>query len=196
MRPRSIQSFDDFITLFLWYFSSSKRYPPTPLSLFNLIQKLQELLWKYIQRFNPTVLAIPSATLEILIGAFARGLWDEDSFHSVSKNHPWDYNELLACAKKYINMKGAQKAHSKLHGSWLIEISERLPKHRPPSQAMSLKYQPYPTLLCVTNEQAMHIYIRSNNCWRGPWVLIRGHRPTGGYILFFPSRIWAWYLQL
>lgn len=53
-------------------------------------------------------LEIPLVALEILTDAFAQGLW-EDFCRLLTNKLPQDYDELLAHAEKYINIKEAQK---------------------------------------------------------------------------------------
>ncbi|KZV38416.1 hypothetical protein F511_41262 [Dorcoceras hygrometricum] len=70
----SIMCFQDFSKIFLHQFSSSKKYPMTTLNLFNVRQKEREILWDYICCFNETIIEVPSATPNLLIGAFTQGL--------------------------------------------------------------------------------------------------------------------------
>lgn len=104
LNPRSIRFFEDFSTLFLHYFSSSKYYHKTPLNLFSMKQQIKETLREYIQCFNKLALEVPSTISEILVSAFLHGLVEGDFFQSLTKKP----HELIWRAEKYINMEEAQ----------------------------------------------------------------------------------------
>lgn len=48
--------------------------------------------------------------VEILTNTFAQGIWEGDIFCSLAKKIPHDYDDLLTCVEKYINIEQAQKA--------------------------------------------------------------------------------------
>ncbi|XP_073131435.1 uncharacterized protein [Henckelia pumila] len=90
-------------------FASSKKYQKTYLSLFVMKQQDQETLREFIQRFNGAALEVPTATPDILISAFTQGLKGGEFFKSLVKKPQSSYDDLLARAKKYVNLEDAQK---------------------------------------------------------------------------------------
>lgn len=100
LKPRFIGFFEDFSTLFLHHFASSKRYHKTPLSLFSMKQQNKETLREYIQHFNQLVLEVPSTILEILVSIFSQGLVEGNFFRSLAKKPSASYDELMGRAKK------------------------------------------------------------------------------------------------
>lgn len=106
----SIKSFNDFSTLFLKHFTSSKRYYKTVLSLFAIKQRMREImLHEYIRCFNRVALEVSFTTPEMLINAFSQGLVEEDFFRSLVKKPPSSYDALLGRAEKYIHVEEAQQ---------------------------------------------------------------------------------------
>ncbi|KAL0455206.1 UNVERIFIED_CONTAM: hypothetical protein Slati_0859800 [Sesamum latifolium] len=57
----AIGSFQEFRSLFLHQFASSRKLRKTELSLFAIQQKDNEPLKEYLQRFNAAALEVPSA---------------------------------------------------------------------------------------------------------------------------------------
>ncbi|XP_075497954.1 uncharacterized protein LOC142535740 [Primulina tabacum] len=110
LRPGTIKTFQDFARAFLHQFASSKKHPLTALSLFNVKQQEQESLRDFVKRFNKMVIDVPSATPDILISAFTQGLRGGDFFKSLVKKPPATFEELLARAEKYMNVKEVQMA--------------------------------------------------------------------------------------
>ncbi|KAL0462485.1 UNVERIFIED_CONTAM: hypothetical protein Slati_0136100 [Sesamum latifolium] len=68
--PAVIGSFQEFCSLFLHQFASSRKHRKTELSLFSIHQKEGESLKDYLQRFNTAALEVPSATQEVKASAF------------------------------------------------------------------------------------------------------------------------------
>ncbi|XP_073130787.1 uncharacterized protein [Henckelia pumila] len=108
LRPGDIKEFEDFSKAFLHHFSSSKKHPTTPLSLFAIKQQGQEDLRVYIRRFSALDLEVPTATTDLLISAFTQGLTTGDFLKSLIKKPPSTYDELLARAEKYVNLEEIQ----------------------------------------------------------------------------------------
>ncbi|KAL0445003.1 UNVERIFIED_CONTAM: hypothetical protein Slati_2223000 [Sesamum latifolium] len=104
----AIGSFQEFRSLFLHQFASSRKLRKTELSLFAIRQKDNESLKEYLQRFNIAALEVPSATQEVKVSAFSRGLLDGDFFKSLAKKPVSKFDALLVRAAKYINMEDAQ----------------------------------------------------------------------------------------
>ncbi|KAL0405273.1 UNVERIFIED_CONTAM: hypothetical protein Slati_3841200 [Sesamum latifolium] len=112
----AIGSFQEFRSLFLHQFASSRKLRKTELSLFAVRQKDNEPLKEYLQRFNTAALEVPSATQEVKASAFSQGLLDGDFFKSLAKKPVSKFDALLARAAKYINMEDAQAAKKESRG--------------------------------------------------------------------------------
>ncbi|KAL0455195.1 UNVERIFIED_CONTAM: hypothetical protein Slati_0858700 [Sesamum latifolium] len=109
----AIGSFQEFRSLFLHQFASSRKLRKTELSLFAIQQKDNEPLKEYLQRFNAAALEVPSAIQEVKASAFSQGLLDGDFLKSLAKKPVSKFDALLARAAKYINMEDAQTAKKK-----------------------------------------------------------------------------------
>ncbi|KAL0411270.1 UNVERIFIED_CONTAM: hypothetical protein Slati_3716700 [Sesamum latifolium] len=103
----AIGSFQEFQSLFLHQFASSRKLQKTELSLFVVRQKDNEPLKEYLQRFNAATLEVPSATQEVKASAFSQGRLDGDFFKSLAKKPVSKFDAILARAAKYINMEDA-----------------------------------------------------------------------------------------
>ncbi|XP_073120239.1 uncharacterized protein [Henckelia pumila] len=112
LRPGDIKEFKDFIKAFLHHFASSKKHSTTTLSIFVIKQQGQEELRTYIQRLSALALEVPTATTDLLISAFTQGLATRDFIKSLIKKPPYTYDELLARAKKYVNLEEIQVSQS------------------------------------------------------------------------------------
>lgn len=64
----------------LLHYSHATSRAPNSINMFNLKQKPQEFLQKYIHRFIQVALEIPSVVVEILTGAFVQGFARWTSF--------------------------------------------------------------------------------------------------------------------
>lgn len=80
LSPNSIQSFNNFSTLFLQHFASNKRYRKMVPSLFTIKQRACETLRNYIRRLNKATLEVSSSTPEILVSAFSQGMYEGEFF--------------------------------------------------------------------------------------------------------------------
>ncbi|XP_073129061.1 uncharacterized protein [Henckelia pumila] len=109
LEPQSVRSFAEFKQVFLQHFGSSKRYKKTAYSLFEAKQSGEESLRTYIKRFNKITLEVPTCAQETKITAFTQGLREGEFFKSLVKKAPRTFEDLLARAKKYINMEEAQR---------------------------------------------------------------------------------------
>ncbi|XP_073132167.1 uncharacterized protein [Henckelia pumila] len=108
LRQGDIKEFKDFSKAFLHHFASSKKHPTTTLSLFAIKQQCQEDLRVYVRRFSALALEVPTATTDLLISAFTQGLSTGDFLKSLIKKPPSTYDEVLARAKKYVNLEEVQ----------------------------------------------------------------------------------------
>ncbi|KAK4406538.1 hypothetical protein Sango_0660300 [Sesamum angolense] len=105
--PAMIGSFQEFRSLFLHQFASSRKHRKIELSLFSIRHKEGEPLEEYLQRFNTTALEVLMATQEVKANVFAQGLLDGDFFKSLAKKSTTKFDALLARAAKCINMEDA-----------------------------------------------------------------------------------------
>ncbi|KAL0445067.1 UNVERIFIED_CONTAM: Retrovirus-related Pol polyprotein from transposon.6 [Sesamum latifolium] len=92
-------SFQEFRSLFLHQFGSSRKLCKTELSLFAVRQKDNEPLKEYLQRFNAAALEVPSTTQEVKASALSQGLLDGDFFKSLAKKPVSKFDALLARGK-------------------------------------------------------------------------------------------------
>ncbi|KAL0355484.1 UNVERIFIED_CONTAM: hypothetical protein Sradi_3995300 [Sesamum radiatum] len=126
-----IGSFQEFCSLFLHQFASSRKVRKTELSLFVVHQEEDEPLTEYLQRFNTAALEVPAATQEVKASAFSQGLLDGDFFKSLAKKPVSKFDALLARAAKYINIEEAQAAKKDSRGEKRKEAREDAPSKKP-----------------------------------------------------------------
>ncbi|KAL0445135.1 UNVERIFIED_CONTAM: hypothetical protein Slati_2236200 [Sesamum latifolium] len=112
----AIGSYQEFRSLFLHQFASSRKLRKTKLSLFAVRQIDNEPLKEYVQRFNTAALEVPSTTQEVKASGFSQGLLDGDFFKSLSKKPVSKFGVVLARAAKYINIEDAQEAKKEVEG--------------------------------------------------------------------------------
>ncbi|KAL0453710.1 UNVERIFIED_CONTAM: hypothetical protein Slati_1349100 [Sesamum latifolium] len=127
----AIRSFQEFRSLFLHQFASSRKVRKTELSLFAVRQKEDEPLKEYLQRFNTAALEVPAATQEVKASAFSQGLLDGNFFKSLAKKSVSKFDALLARAVKYINIEEAQAAKKDSRGEKRKEVREDAPSKKP-----------------------------------------------------------------
>ncbi|KAL0463041.1 UNVERIFIED_CONTAM: hypothetical protein Slati_0191700 [Sesamum latifolium] len=127
----AIESFQEFRSLFLHQFASSRKLHKTELSLFVIRQRVDEPLKEYLQRFNAAALEVPSTTQEVKASAFSQGLSDGDFFKSLTKKSASEFDALLARAAKFINIEDAQAAKKEIRGEKQKEVKEEAPSKKP-----------------------------------------------------------------
>lgn len=86
--PGSITSFQEFSSVVLHQFTSSKRHKKTTLSLFEMKRMESETLREFVRRFTTTTLEVPTCPLEVHISAFIQGLKGRDLFRYLVKREP------------------------------------------------------------------------------------------------------------
>ncbi|KAL0447515.1 UNVERIFIED_CONTAM: hypothetical protein Slati_1879400 [Sesamum latifolium] len=94
----SVRSFTEFSSLFQHQFASNKKYQKSVISLFGVRQEDNETLRVYVQRFNTTILKVPTAHQEVLISAFTQGLYGGPLFESLAKKPAFNYLDVLTQA--------------------------------------------------------------------------------------------------
>ncbi|XP_073298454.1 uncharacterized protein [Primulina huaijiensis] len=112
LRPSDIKAFSDFSRAFLHQFTSSKKHPVTPFSLFTMRQYEHESLRVYIRWFSAVVIEVSPSTSDLLICAFVQGLAMEDFLKSFIKKLTGTYDELFARTDKYVNLEEVQLARA------------------------------------------------------------------------------------
>ncbi|KAL0310355.1 UNVERIFIED_CONTAM: hypothetical protein Scaly_2935400 [Sesamum calycinum] len=126
-----VGSFQEFLSLFLHQFATSRKYRKTELSLFSIRQKEGEPLKEYLQRFNTTALEVPLATQEVKASAFPQGLLDGDFFKSLAKKPTTKFDALLARVTKYINMEDTQASKREGRGEKRKKNKDEGPSKKP-----------------------------------------------------------------
>ncbi|KAL0419229.1 UNVERIFIED_CONTAM: hypothetical protein Sradi_1336400 [Sesamum radiatum] len=121
--PTVIGSFEEFCSLFLHQFGSSRKHRKTKLSLFSIRQKEGEPLKEYVQHFNTAALEVPMTTCARIAG---RRL-----FKSLAKKPATKFDALLARAAKYINMEDAQASKREGRGEKRKENKDEGPSKKP-----------------------------------------------------------------
>ncbi|KAL0442257.1 UNVERIFIED_CONTAM: hypothetical protein Sradi_0164600 [Sesamum radiatum] len=114
--PAVIGSFQEFRSLFLHQFASSRKHQKTELSLFSVRQKEGEPLKEYLQHFNAATLEVPTVTQEVKANAFAQGFLDGDFFKSLTKKPATNFDSVLARAAKYTDMEDAHASKREVRG--------------------------------------------------------------------------------
>ncbi|KAK4394080.1 hypothetical protein Sango_1878800 [Sesamum angolense] len=70
----SIDNFEQLSQRFLHHFAINKRYPKTASYLFTVVQREQESLRDYVQRFSEAVLEVPHVNSELLASIMQQNL--------------------------------------------------------------------------------------------------------------------------
>ncbi|KAL0303734.1 UNVERIFIED_CONTAM: hypothetical protein Sradi_6241500 [Sesamum radiatum] len=84
----TIEGFEQLSQYFLHYFAINKRYPKTASYLFTIIQKENEILREYIQRFSEAVFEVPHMSPELLASIMQQNLKRERLKESIARKPP------------------------------------------------------------------------------------------------------------
>ncbi|KAK4381051.1 hypothetical protein Sango_3005300 [Sesamum angolense] len=101
----SIDNFEQLSQRFLHHFAINKRYPKTASYLFTVVQREQESLRDYVQRFSEAVLEVPHVNSELLASIMQQNLRRGRFRESIAGKPPATLDELLVRAEKYIRIK-------------------------------------------------------------------------------------------
>ncbi|KAK4392688.1 hypothetical protein Sango_2046600 [Sesamum angolense] len=91
----SIDNFEQLSQRFLHHFAINKRYPKAASYLFTVIQREQESLRDYVQRFSEAVLEVPHVNPELLASIMQQNLWRWRFRESIAEKPPATLDELL-----------------------------------------------------------------------------------------------------
>ncbi|KAL0396511.1 UNVERIFIED_CONTAM: hypothetical protein Scaly_0099500 [Sesamum calycinum] len=101
----SIDNFEQLFQRFLHHFAINKRYPKTTSYLFTVIQREQESLRDYVQRFSEAVLEVPHVNPELLTSIMQQNLRRWRFRESIVGKPLATLDELLVRAEKYIRIE-------------------------------------------------------------------------------------------
>ncbi|KAL0448563.1 UNVERIFIED_CONTAM: hypothetical protein Slati_1412700 [Sesamum latifolium] len=147
----AIGSFQEFRSLFLHQFASSRKLRKTKLSLFSVCQKDDEPLKEYLQRFNAVALEVPAATQEVKASAFSQGLLDGDFFKSLAKKPISKFDAPWPEQQSTLTWRKLRQPRRRLGEKKRKEIKEEAPSkkpridtrdRKPPFQRVNIVYTP------------------------------------------------------
>src|SRR3954462_12325437 len=98
----SINSFRDLSRSFRNQFAASKRRKKNPAQLLTIIQKEDETLRSYVNRFNLGKLEIGDCSEDVAIAAFTNGVKDKDLVRSLYERPPVDFDDIMNRARSYM----------------------------------------------------------------------------------------------
>src|SRR3954464_13634004 len=98
----SINSFRDLSRSFRNQFAASKRRKKNPAQLLTIIQKEDETLRSYMNRFNLGKLEIGDCSEDVAIAAFTNGVKDKDLIRSLYERPPEDFNDIMNRARSHM----------------------------------------------------------------------------------------------
>src|SRR5204863_9669468 len=98
----SINSFRDLSRSFRNQFSASKRRKKNPAQLLTIIQKEDETLRSYVNRFNLGKLEIGDCSEDVAIAAFTNGVKDKDLVRSLYERPPEDFDDIMNRARSHM----------------------------------------------------------------------------------------------
>ncbi|KAL0354722.1 UNVERIFIED_CONTAM: hypothetical protein Sradi_3919100 [Sesamum radiatum] len=103
--PGTIESFEQLAQRFLHHFAINKRYPKTASYLFTIIQRENESLREYVQRFSEAVLEVPHVNPELLASIMQQNLKRGRFKESIAGKPPATQEELLMRAENNIRIE-------------------------------------------------------------------------------------------
>ncbi|KAL0322538.1 UNVERIFIED_CONTAM: hypothetical protein Sangu_1873100 [Sesamum angustifolium] len=138
----SIDNFD--LSVSCTTFAINKRYPKMAYYLFTVIQREQESLRDYVQRFSEAALEVPHVNPELLASIMQQNLRRGRFRESIAGKPPTTLDELLVRAEKYIRIEETsggrgttpikRRAEDEGHSRRpLNENNQRDRRHIPPS---------------------------------------------------------------
>ncbi|KAL0430946.1 UNVERIFIED_CONTAM: hypothetical protein Sradi_0720600 [Sesamum radiatum] len=101
----TIEGFEQLSQRFLHHFAINKRYPKTASYLFTIIQRDNESLREYVQRFSEAVLEVPHVNPKLLASIMQQNLERGRFKESIAGKPPTTQEELLIRAEKYIRIE-------------------------------------------------------------------------------------------
>lgn len=101
--PNSIDSFAGLVTKFVSHFSHNKKPKVEKEDLYELYQRRNETLRKYLKRFNDTRASIPDCRDRIVVLASIRGLVKDTQAHiELIRRKPKTFSDLSDEVKGWI----------------------------------------------------------------------------------------------
>ncbi|KAL0405212.1 UNVERIFIED_CONTAM: hypothetical protein Slati_3835100 [Sesamum latifolium] len=176
----AIGSFQEFHSLFLHQFASSRKLCKTELSLLAVRQKDDESLKEYLQRFNAATLEMPAATQEVKASAFSQGLLDGDFFKSLAKKPVSKFDALLAEQQNTLTWRKLRQPRRR-PGEKNVRRSRR---RHPPKNPVSTPEIETPFLkgkCCVHSPDGPHhtdLYGRQGEMTDSTTPIMERHAPT------------------
>ncbi|GLT82257.1 hypothetical protein SLE2022_401500 [Rubroshorea leprosula] len=138
---KSIQTFDQFVNMFINHFTASRVPRKTNHHLLTIKQKIGESLRAYIARFHSEAVQVERLDQSVAMHALMDGLKDSSFYISLNKREPTSLNDLLRRAEGYIRaeervaVKEAQEtANSERKRKIEKDIDNESPKDRKQSR--------------------------------------------------------------
>ncbi|XP_073159167.1 uncharacterized protein [Henckelia pumila] len=170
----TIENLEQLTQRFLHQFSINKKYPKTAAYLFTIIQKEEEVLRDYVQRFTQAVHEVPHVNNDLLAGIIQQNLRHRNFKESIAGKPPTSLEELLERAKKYIHIEESIE-----HDTWGREEGrKRNQKIREKMIGECLKpTTPVHPLECTSDKPGGPACGDTNHAWKNLARATRGDHP-------------------